>query len=78
MRITNYGVFIGVLLAYFAFTPAGTLAQEGTGNDDPLATTSLGISLSGPLAPMAHHVGFAWGCKRWCWLQLRQTKRAHW
>jgi hypothetical protein len=61
MRVINCGVFIGVLLAYFAFMPAGTLAQEGTGNDDPLATTSLGISLSGPLAPMAHHVGFAWG-----------------
>lgn len=52
---------IALLFAYVGFLPAGMFAQEGEGNDDPDATTSLGITLSGPLTPMAHHVGFAWG-----------------
>src|SRR5260221_9620246 len=34
---------------------------EFSGNDDPSVTTSLGIPLSVPLAPMRDHVGFAWG-----------------
>src|SRR6266404_289303 len=39
------------------------LAQdvEFSGNDNPSVTTSLGIPLSAPLAPMGDHVGFAWG-----------------
>ena len=52
---------LAIFLWTYLMIPRGIYAQEGTGNDDPLVTTSLGLPLSGPLMPMAHHVGFAWG-----------------
>lgn len=41
--------------------PCAAWAQEGPPNDNPSATTSLGMILSAPLNPMGQHAAFGWG-----------------
>jgi len=45
----------------FMAIPFVACAQEGHGNDDPSVTTSMGMSLSGPLNPMSKHTSLGWG-----------------
>jgi hypothetical protein len=50
-----------LLLIHLVAIPCGVHAQEGTGNDNPSVTSSLGLSLSAPLSPTSQHVSFAAG-----------------
>jgi hypothetical protein len=50
-----------LLLIHLVVSPCGVRAQEGTGNDNPSVTSSLGLSLSAPLSPTSQHVSFAAG-----------------
>jgi hypothetical protein len=51
-------IFLWISLTAF---PCPGWAQEGTGNDNPSVTTSLGMPLSAPLNPMRQHSNLGWG-----------------
>ena len=50
-----------LLLIHLVAFPLGVRAQGEPGNDNPSATTSLGLPLSVPLSPTSQHVSFAAG-----------------
>ena len=52
------GIFLWICIMAL---PCTVWAQEGTGNDNPDATTNLGMPLSAPLNPMGQHAAFGWG-----------------
>ncbi len=56
----NYRLAIFLWISLMAL-PCAAWAQEGTGNDNPDVTTSLGMPLSGPLNPMKNHASLGWG-----------------
>ena len=41
--------------------PCSVWAQEETANDNPAATTNLGMPISAPLSPTSQHMSFGWG-----------------
>ena len=53
---------LGILLWISIMALSCTVrAQEGPGNDNPDATTNLGMTLGAPLNPMGEHAAFGWG-----------------
>ncbi len=47
--------------AYLLLIVSGGRAQENEGNDNPSATTSLGVPLTAPLSPTSQYVHWGWG-----------------